>query len=100
MIPSRELDALVAEKVMKLPGMLRSDFEIFYHKPISENKTLKMSIPFYSTDIVAAFDIVNRITKKGYPWEPFHRIFINPPDLETLPRQLCLAALKSVGVEV
>jgi hypothetical protein len=98
----RELDALVAEKVMGLP-------------PVYGPTGIKWDgpIPAYSTDIAAAWEVVERI-KGSQPESTFSIEWIgtqwrvdfvyqnydwyNEGDqADTAPHAICLAALKAVG---
>jgi hypothetical protein len=97
MNPSRELDLLVAEKVMGFTGDYHPDVVSVYP-------------PQYSTDIQAAMSIVNllcdnrhrsRISIQGdtsYWWVKFWMIGEAHGEGETLPLAICRAAL--AGVEV
>jgi len=121
----RELDALIAEKVKgyKLtnpqdgPVMKYGSVTVQYLKTwmnsageLFNNETL----PEYSTDIAAAWKVVENIQlsfpgtvfefKSYSPEQHAHAIFIGPKtssaEADTAPLAICLAALKSVGVEV
>lgn len=112
MKPSRELDALVAEKVM---GM-------------STERRLR-DIPEYSTDVAAAWQVVEKLkwaepelswsdeqhawclylNKKPLDiWQPewsggclyLKKTLVIWPTAPTAPHAICLAALRAVGVEV
>ncbi len=117
MKPSRELDALVAEKVM---GGLTNI------KPCS----LADGPPHYSTDIAAAWEVVEKIQssefslssgyctsdqaktnlridihkeRNGYELQFMDRkghTYCAAYDCPTLPHAICLAALKAVGFDL
>lgn len=113
MKPGRELDALVAEKVM---GLTSSEVEI--HRQFWLDGCFS-NLPHYSTDIAAAWEVVEKLTSKKQPhfqlslcdsytenpkWcaefdldRPFKRVIAKA---ETAPHAICLAALKAVGVEI
>ena len=123
MTPGRELDALVAERVM--------GWKIAEHYPYggshggipNANGTLRgvyiRSVPFYSTDIAAAWGVVEHIFSEGlggvavdrYNVEMIHPDYgvwvcciVMRKDLQpsisingdTAPHAICLAALKAV----
>lgn len=98
MKPGRELDMLVAEKVMSL-------------KPLGR-------VPHYSTDISAAWEVVEKINSSKNKWT-LNSLRCDPNDgkwqfgdidrdgsiwpddkYDSAPLAICLAALKAVGVEV
>lgn len=104
----REIDALVAEKVMG--GKLT---ELRDYVTWQQSKKL-YSIPNYSTDMTVAWAIVEKFKNTGdykivisaYPkdglWtiKAYHRDGYNKScstSAKTLPHAICLAALKSVG---
>lgn len=86
----RELDALVAEKIF---GWSKSDLEI------------NEDISHFSTDIAAAWEVVERLRSRGYRFEVrsqpqgFWVYFGEEMSAEapTAPHAICLAALKAVG---
>jgi hypothetical protein len=113
--PGRELDALVAEKVMglnpKLFNVLASYYEVATEGP---------RLPAYSTDIAAAWLVVEKMhqhpkwvlqlaaPQQDYVNEKWRAIFarkhwetIGPYGWdafgESAPHAICLAALKAVG---
>lgn len=115
MKPGRELDALVAEKVM---GDYISDRE---GEPGSWRGPDFTPLPQYSTDISAAWEVVEKIinhsdyvcwelssewkgdgAKSDYPF--YARFCLGNGDktagADTAPHAICIAALKVVGVEV
>lgn len=111
----RKLDALVAEKVMGWTEIRLSEHEIFTKSGhifavetcfigkssiLSDPKGKIYRVPSYSTDIAAAWTVIDKIGKEGHPWEPFKGMFQNDPELETLPYRICIAALNSVGESI
>lgn len=133
----RELDALVAEKVMgwKPPDDIETlrFFDERYRNsafnPVSQNEfwlgfnedgsRCLMRLPYYSTDIAAAWEILEHFRlqdkgllieadKRGYTvtnandfmlrgWDAGQVFEINAA---TAPLAICLAALKAVGVKI
>lgn len=102
MSAGRELDALVAEKV-KGGG----------HRP--GGAAVCPSVPPYSTDIAAAWQVVERFRRAGWRAEVrtgpdgYHECSLEPPDTDpmdhayhigalgdSVPHAICLAALKAV----
>lgn len=132
MKPSRELDSLVAEKVMGWkPGTsVGADgdgyWDAGFYKP---NGTFTTHIPPYSTDIAAAWEVVEKLTNIR-PDSGFNPEFelkceeghvdamiwhasledryttTDWPDrftiafADTAPHAICLAALRAVGVKI
>lgn len=103
---NRELDVLVAKHVMKLDVEAAVAGQI-----LDDDCGCKIEIPHYSTDIAAAWDVVEKLKIKGFDfvlhwktaWECifwFGRDKWFESNCETAPRAICLAALKAVGVEV
>lgn len=126
MNPGRELDALVAEKVMGCsvrnghcccePNRPhgRSDYR-------AEQQRVYCPLKPYSTSIEAAWEVVEKIknirgtdgTFKIQYWHPGSVVYADHEDLlgcdfdhtiyswgQTAPHAICLAALKAVGVEI
>lgn len=122
----RELDALVAEKVMGLPvlGEHHGEGDYVFQNGVGDLVGYQ-SVPHYSTSIAAAMEIVSKMGR----WHGFDFVamFIEdlwdkskPPSWEAgwyeqshdgyeartaansdvLAKAICLAALKAVGVEV
>ena len=103
MKPGRELDAIVAEKVM---GLVLLDT----NRNVHEDGPVYSDNPEYSTDIAAATEVAG---KMGWGRLTFHKIRDEegggwnldafPPDAnadgETHAHAICLAALKAVGHE-
>jgi hypothetical protein len=90
MKPGRELDLLVAEKVM---GYKR-------------NHGVHGNVPFYSTDLAAAWEVVEKM-KKNYGFElswfmaiKKWKVCIGLASIatDTIPHSICLAALAALGV--
>lgn len=109
MTPGRELDALVAEKVM---GYKRLEPTLDWpERWLCDDRKLG-GIPAYSTDIAAAWEVVEKLSAK-HPYITIIRVGTAPtewviaegpgdsdPDLArapTVPYAICLAALKSVA---
>ncbi len=107
--PGKELDALIAEKVM---GLAVEKFMINPPKPTGwvklklDTNSKSFELPKYSTDISAAWEVVEKfvplsldhtdgnwrcgIAKEG---EVYHA------GAESAPHAICIAALKAVGYE-
>lgn len=121
--PSRELDALVAEKVMGLARIETLNSDGTWNAPLWALPTggVMRELPRYSTDIAAAWEVVNRVRNtvgwnfaviedSAYEigwwvagWFDFRE---GPYEHEksargeSAPHAICLAALKAVGVEL
>lgn len=93
---NRKLDALIAEKVM---GTKEFKVTEFFDKHNPENNSVTIHMPHYSTDIADAWKVVEKIQKQGIPW-PFNGLFHEHCNLEELPREICIRALKAVGVVI
>lgn len=111
----RELDALVAEKVMgwELIGIAPSGGRVVHSPRLWEKE-----LPHYSSDIAAAWQVVEKMEKDGwesgcetskgirrawFAWDRRKRFSPKLPkfaEAEAIPRAICLAALKAVGAEV
>lgn len=129
MKPGRELDALVAEKVMGLQVKhLPPQEGLTRHEEFTRqclNFEYQRDIPHYSTDIAAAWMVVEKLHALGFSYcieqtensekptvwlvkrgvqEEFTVARDNAEMIsessEGLPHAICLAALKAVGVEV
>jgi hypothetical protein len=107
----RELDALIAEKVMGYvpprPGTVGYDM-----KDLPRNR-----VPHYSTDIAAAWQVVEKLNllskmKDGClyfdpslnkwvisEWSGGREFAEGSVEADTAPHAICLAALKAIGVE-
>jgi hypothetical protein len=123
MIAGRELDALVAEKVMGWREIHRSLFTGY--KPGHKGKIQKVScsprlgchrIPNYSTDIAAAWEVVEKVTSAVGPHREEFNFSMGGPrrnkwtcqfcpgcvchpaeaSADTVPLAICLAALKAI----
>lgn len=120
MNPGRDLDALVAEKVMgwselKTGLIVETGWDLYGKDSTGDGDFL---VPEYSTDIAAAWDITEKMrhikckqdkfatftvmqTEEGY-WAGYtwHEVSYDDASGHTAPHAICLAALKAVGVEV
>lgn len=109
MNPGRELDALVAEKVMGWTGIENDNLDgtDWYagSPPGSEGHA---EVPAFSTDISAAWEVVEEVNRKNVygfrlhnpgngVWEASWNVLAEGM---SAPLAICLAALKAVGVEV
>ena len=126
MKPGRELDALVAEKVMGQTVRLADDMgvdhdegDFFVNKPDSKEPRWghMLGLPHYSTDIAAAWAVVEKMQGLGWTFqvddvgfndstEGKWRVVLteetkghdyHPADGDTAPHAICLAALKACG---
>lgn len=118
--PGRELDALVAEKVMglenvkfqplrtkKIPG--GNNFLIINEDLYYGCGELEKQVPTYSTDIISAWEIVEKLKhlEPELTWSDEHQCWHMTlwkganqgmmPGSKTAPHAICLAALKAVG---
>ncbi len=107
-LSDRELDALVAEHVMELPEIYSGMYDTGDFGDADKSKP----IPHYSTDIAAAWQVVEKFLKDGVAREvgvsilnattcaEFDEEFttIGMAVEETTPRAICLAALRTKGV--
>jgi hypothetical protein len=115
----RELDSLVAEKVMGYrvrEGIQPVIFECCAAQPPRDDADW-CSVPRYSTDIAAAWQVIGRMAGQGFDhyvegwrgkyWVKFSNedrgMEGNSEDREvkarTAPEAICLAALKVMGIE-
>lgn len=109
--PGRELDLLVAEKVMGLELKITPESKTAYYFLPNGMKSL---VPPYSTDHNAAFEVVKKMkaqhfdidlfTEFGNQWRCKMFIYrlkdsISEELADTAPHAICLAALKAKGVE-
>ena len=109
---ARELDAMVAEKVMGREVIKRpySD-EGPCLRAVDSRQWVPM--PFYSTDIGSAWEVVEKMADKGFyasiqnchtPISDWCVVLANGKDAfeaeGAFPRAACLAALRAVGVEL
>lgn len=125
MKPGRELDALVAAKVMGLSdirieptpameiaaGLTDIDHWVYGEHPV---RKCGIPLPHYSTDIAAAWGVLNKMISNGWALslnnkKDFHggchvifETLVNhaTADAETMEEAICLTALRAVGVEV
>ena len=104
MTHGRELDCAIAEKVMGLPNV---SWDHAIIKPCySYHDKAFMSIPNYSTDIADAWAVLLKLGDnyglqvRGGEWIVFtgYHDFI-AAEADTAPHAICMAALKSIGVE-
>jgi len=65
MSEGRAMDALVAEKIMKLPGIHQVGHYLFYTP--TETKDMMTSVPSYSTDLNDAWKIVRTMQQIPLP---------------------------------
>lgn len=114
--PGPCLDALIAEKVMDFKYVHAFEFEHggkSQHGIImTENSTY--FLPPYSTDISAAWKVVEKMQKNDWAiildnmqdylgnWQAHFEKdkFVETAESESVPHAICLAALKAVGVEI
>lgn len=105
---SREIDALIAERVMEYPVKHRKT-------PVSDYWVCILhtwiKLPPYSTDIAAAWEVVEKINllgergwlrkESGGGWEYYEYEYDFEPVItaDTAPMAICLAALKLKGVD-
>lgn len=107
MNPGRELDALVAEKVM---GWRKRETPPGGHIWIDKDNLAYVpgELPRYSTDIAAAWEVVEKLNNLDFSIEYEREIKIwrasfeqGIPALEReAPLAICFAALNAVGVDV
>ncbi len=125
MITGRDLDALVAEKVMGFPSFAEqvvsklSTHIRFNHEACvicGRQDDTRECLPKYSTEIAAAWEVVEKLREKDFLVSIRTlksgkiRCLVFSPDSEngpgvraisdTAPHAVCLAALKACGVEV
>jgi hypothetical protein len=101
----RELDALIAEKVMGYDDILMPDC---YGRPpdMVHVEHYRHEIPHYSTQIADAWLVVEKLSFEFYmerrPQEDYWVLFTDAEDewhvgeADTAPLAICLAALKAV----
>lgn len=133
MKPGRELDALVAEKVMGLVVDLDNS-KYFDGTQVATRKEdfgaigeavqtisgvyhprLSWPLPHYSTDIAAAWEVVERLSAENWIFDllegahegasPWRAHFMREGERsngygDSAPHAICLAALKAVGVKI
>ena len=118
----RELDALVAEKVMgqkvksaaELGGLYSVEGDFFVNPPDRSEPVYAhtLPLPHYSTDIAAAWEVVEKLRVEGLRlrlveytdgfYAAFGAMAIDTApwqasQVETAPLAICLAALKAVA---
>lgn len=105
MKPGRELDALVAKKVMNLQG-LHKIADDYWHETTTGKNRYSTEIPCYSSLITPAWEVVEKMKRDGI----IELVWHEDPDMwsvslgdtiykpqRTLPHAICLAALEAVG---
>lgn len=114
MNPGRELDILVAEKVMGLPYWI--DKRLPLTTELIARESARLMVPDFSTDIAAAWLVVeklqtleqwgtfriqreyNRKWNVGWKWSDMGASGCECESIEeSAPHAICLAALKAVG---
>lgn len=110
--PGRELDALVAEKVMGISDFKHAQLDANNmcprcYRPSGANDFLPVQcVPApYSEDIAAAWTVMERMPPRTYLRKDDDRWLCKIADIagasaETASLAICLAALKAVGVTV
>ena len=113
--PGRELDALVAEKVMGLRFVWRSQLTDHYGYNAGVwtiptkwgTMDLTEEPPRYSTDIAAAWEVVEKMREDGFLVALYRSAGAWIADTnpgygksDTAPHAICLAALRAVGEDV
>jgi hypothetical protein len=108
MSPGRELDALVAEKVMGVSTeIVERGLSYEESKCITVRACSSRFLPHYSTNIAAAWEVVSEMADKGYLYAlspgvcNFCLLGTNTwtRGEGSAPHAICLAALKAVGHE-
>ena len=115
MKPGRELDALVAEKVMGYCFWVSDDgiYKISVGVPgldCAVQLFEESDLPLFSTDIAAAFEVVEKLEEEGIflrlsnvtghgKWRCCIGHGYLTPFVETASMAICLAALKAKGIE-
>lgn len=106
---SRKIDALIAKHVMSLKSIHDKDYEPLLYN-VDENN-VGLEVPSYSTDIAAAWEVVEKINllgergwlrkESGEEWEYYKYEYDFEPIItaDTAPMAICLAALKLKGVD-
>lgn len=101
----RELDAAVAERVMGLQLQTVAK----NHPFLADGTPLIAHPPAYSTEIAAAWRVLDRLTSRAYTATVFVYLIgvtcriecagevITQANAATAPHAICLAALKAVG---
>lgn len=98
---NREIDALVAEKVMALSNIKSCESGLVY----SHDGYHPFLVPRYSECIAAAWEVVEKLKFwTMHRWESCTRFIVNTDTEtfeaieETAPLAICKAALKAMGV--
>lgn len=101
----RELDALIAEKVMGWRFVNIGGPAFIWVPPYAHPQVnaLGLAPPKFSEDIGAAWKVVEKIRKPGQSWNfqifsdgTCEAEFYEPVRAETMPHAICLAALKAL----
>lgn len=112
MKPGRELDALVAEKVMNFALGMMSEQDVEPSIIVDQAVASFDVIPYYSTDISAAWEVVEKLAGRFVPsltlgpTNEWQAVFQESTDViyyehsNSAPHAICLAALKAVGVNI
>jgi len=110
----RELDALVAEKIFELYSFYEGPELLYVKKKPSKDRQTHYEVPNYSTDISAAWEVVEKlnylsfnISRENCAGVRYDANVYDDPEMEdqinitadTAPHAICLAALKAVGHE-
>lgn len=109
----RELDALIAEKVIGTPSKDIQEWTECYNHNSWYIQRFDL-LPRYSTDMTAAWEVVDTLFKDGWRLELLGSEVLGDDmggyDVyfsckagvrgDTAPHAICLAALKAVGVDV
>jgi hypothetical protein len=103
----REMDALVAEKVMELPkDLISTHGPLFYTRKNGTQVKIK-EIQYYSTEIAAAWEVVEKLRETGKHFfirdtgnneilVKFSYLYGTGTIANTVPLAICRAALKDV----
>lgn len=118
MQPGRELDALVAEKVMGLAITTTWKGKLATESEWKEIETVPGPYKHYSIDISAAWEVVEKMEKEGFDFcihkyngNSYYKaqfdkngdldtIIYREPTGESAPHAICLASLEAIGMEV
>lgn len=113
MKPGRELDILIAEKVIGEKVIELDECNGIDNLWLSKNRGYRdyVELPCYSTEIASAWEVVNKLILDSYDfnilvWKSGVNVEVGcngDLDIEigsdSLPHAICLAALKAVGHE-
>ena len=113
MKPGRELDLLIAEKIMglEIADSLVDELEDYYptYKVTDDEDWSELPVPKYSTDIAAAWKVVEKMKNNHWPfylanydnkWSCQFAKDSSHAISDQVPHAICLAALKAKGVEI